>query len=53
MQEACSALAEVLPKDVATSLVHLWRAAMAGSQLSAFCEILEEQVSSPTLRDPR
>lgn len=45
VQEACSALAEVLPRDVATSLVHLWHAATAGnSQLSAFCEILEEQV---------
>eukprot|EP00903_Cladosiphon_okamuranus_P015336 g14166.t1 len=43
-KEACSALAEVLPGDVATSLVHLWHAAMGGSQLSAFCEILQEQV---------
>eukprot|EP00752_Nemacystus_decipiens_P004452 g4065.t1 len=43
-EEACAALTEVLPKDVATSLVRLWHAAMTGSQLSAFCEILEEQV---------
>lgn len=45
LQEASSALAEVLPKDVASSLVHLWHAAMAGTQLSAFCDILEQQVA--------
>lgn len=45
LQEACSALAEVLPTDVASSLVHLWEGAMTGSQLSTFCDTLEEQVS--------
>ncbi len=45
LQEASSALPEVLPTDVASSLVHLWRAAMAGTQLSAFCDILEQQVA--------
>lgn len=44
-QEACDALAEVLPRDVATPLARLWQAAMTGGQLSAFCEILEAQVN--------
>lgn len=49
LQEASSALAEVLPRDVASSLVHLWESAMTGGHLSTFCETLEEQVN-PSLR---
>ncbi|CAB1105496.1 unnamed protein product [Ectocarpus sp. CCAP 1310/34] len=43
-EAASSALAEVLSRDVAESLVRLWQAATAGCQLSDFCETLEEQV---------
>lgn len=43
-QEACSALAEVLPADVAGALASLWKIVMNGGQLSTFCDILEEQV---------
>lgn len=43
-QEACSALVEVLPADVAGALASLWQIVMNGDQLSTFCDILEEQV---------
>lgn len=43
-QEACSALAEVLPADVAGALARLWTLIMNGGQLSTFSAILEEQV---------
>lgn len=45
LQEASAALVEILPEDVGKALCSLWHAATADTEVSAFINILESQVT--------